>query len=59
MSKQKNKPTFTAKFKPGENVQVRHGVSDTDYPDMPFGGWKGVIAEVHSDGMGAIRVMRP
>ncbi len=55
MSKRKNKPTSLAKFKVGEKVQVRRGVRDSDYPDMPLGGWKGVVEEVHGDGMYTVR----
>ena len=28
---------------------------DTDYPDMPLGGWAGTILEVHGDGMYSVR----
>lgn len=55
MSRRKDKAPSAAKFKPGEKVQVRHGVSDTDYPDMPLGGWKGVIVEVHGDCIYTVR----
>ena len=51
MSKQKSKTPPVARFKPGEKVRVRRGVRDTDYPDMPLGGWTGDVAEVHDDGM--------
>ena len=47
MSKQKTKMPPAAKFKPGDKVRVMQGVMDTDYPDMPLGGWAGTIAEVH------------
>ena len=49
MSKQKSKTLSAAEFQIGEKVRVRHGVMDTDYPDMPLGGWTGTIAEVHDD----------
>jgi len=44
-----------AKFKVGDKVRVRHGVKDTDYPDIPLGGWAGTIVEVHKDGMYTVR----
>ena len=47
-----------AKFKVGEKVRVKHGVRDTDYPDIPLGGWAGRITEVHKDGMYTIRWCR-
>lgn len=50
MSKRKRTTPATS-FQAGDMVRVRHGVMDTDYPDMPLGGWAGTIAEVHDDGM--------
>lgn len=44
MSKRKKKPTIT-KFKIGDQVRVKHGVKDVDYPDMPLGGWAGTVTE--------------
>lgn len=46
------------KFKVGDKVRVKHGISDPDYPDMPLGGWAGTIAEVHEDGMYTVRWSR-
>lgn len=54
MSKRKRK-TRVARFKAGDKVRVPPGVMDTDYPDMPIGGWAGTIAEVHDDGMYTVR----
>ena len=45
-------------FQSGDKVRVRHGVMDTDYPDMPLGGWAGIIAEIHADGMYTVRWSR-
>lgn len=45
-------------FQSGDKVRVRHGVMDTDYPDMPLGGWTGIIAEIHADGMYTVRWSR-
>jgi hypothetical protein len=50
MSKAKGKAPSVARFKNGEKVRVRHGVRDTDYPDMPLGGWEGKVVEVHHNG---------
>ena len=55
MSKQKSKSSPAAEFQIGEKVRVRHGLMDTDYPDMPLGGWAGTILEVHGDGMYSVR----
>ncbi len=55
MSKAKEKRSSAAKFKPGEQVRVRHGVTDTDYPDMPLGGWTGDVVEVYDDLMYMIK----
>lgn len=54
MPKQKRKVP-AASFKVGDKVRVRHGVMDSDYPDMPLGGWAGTIAEIHDDGMFTVR----
>jgi hypothetical protein len=55
MFKRKSKTPPVATFEPGEKVRVRRGVMDTDYADMPLGGWAGNIAEVHDDGMYTVR----
>jgi hypothetical protein len=49
--KQKSKNPAGAVFQIGEKVRVRQGVRDSDYPDMPLGGWKGKVVEVHKDGI--------
>ena len=55
MSKPKCKTPPASKFKTDDKVRVRQGVMDTNYPDMPLGGWAGTITEVHDDGMYTIR----
>ena len=35
----KRKPQTQTRFKVGDRVRVKHGIRDTDYPDMPLGGW--------------------
>ncbi len=44
-------PKTKPKFAIGARVRVKSGVRDTDFPDMPLGGWAGTITEIHSDGM--------
>lgn len=56
--KKTRKPVAPVKFKIGDRVRVKHGTRDTDYPDIPLGGWAGVINEVHKDGMYTIRWSR-
>lgn len=51
MPKQKSKSPLADVFQIGDKVRVRCGVRDQDYPDMPLGGWKGTVAEVHEDGI--------
>ena len=34
------------RFKVGDKVRVKSGVSDPDFPDMPLGGWTGTITEI-------------
>ena len=53
--KRARKPVVLSKFKVGDKVRVKHGVRDTDYPDMPLGGWAGTITEVQEDGMYTVR----
>ncbi len=45
MSKTKSPP----KFSDGDAVRVKFGVTDPDFPDIPFGGWAGTISEVQDD----------
>ncbi len=42
MSKTESSPEFSV----GDAVRVKPGVTDPDFPDTPFGGWAGTIAEV-------------
>ena len=46
MSKRKKRSAGPPKFKVGDRVRVKHGVADPFYPDIPLGGWAGVVAEV-------------
>jgi uncharacterized protein YodC (DUF2158 family) len=56
--KAKPKTPVITKFKVGDKVRVKHGIRDTDYPDMPLGGWAGTISEIHDHGMYTVRWSR-
>jgi hypothetical protein len=56
--KRKTEPSVPAKFKIGDRVWVRHGVTDNDHPDIPLGGWAGTISEVHKRGTYSVRWSR-
>jgi len=43
------KPSSQPKFRVGEQVRVKRGVSDPDYLDIPLGGWVGTVKEVDQD----------
>lgn len=45
MSATKKGPV-NARFKVGDQIRVKPGVSDPDFPDMPLGGWSGTVTEV-------------
>ena len=55
MEKQEGKALAVVAFQIGDKVRVKHGVMDSDYPDMPFGGWAGTIAEVDDNGFYTVR----
>jgi hypothetical protein len=55
MPKRKSKNPPATKFQLGDKVRVRHGIMDTEYSDLPLGGWAGTIIEVHDDGMYTIQ----
>src|SRR3954464_10696933 len=40
------RPPRMPRFRPGAKVRVRHGVLDSDFPDIPSGGWTGRVKEV-------------
>jgi hypothetical protein len=42
MPKTKSPPKFSL----GDAVRVKLGVTDPDFPDIPFGGWAGTITEI-------------
>src|SRR3954471_15439692 len=39
-------PAYPPRFQAGAKVRVRSGVRDPDFPDIPLGGWAGIIKEV-------------
>src|SRR5271157_2958665 len=45
MSHTKNK-SDSPRFKVGDKVRVKYGVSDPDFLDMPLGGWSGTVTEI-------------
>ena len=56
--RRKRKPPAPLMFKAGDRVRVKHGIIDTEYPDIPIGGWAGTITEVSRRGMHSIRWSR-
>jgi hypothetical protein len=42
----RSRPSTITRFKVGDKVRVKPGVSDPDFPDMPLGGWTGTICEI-------------
>ena len=58
VSKQKITLSPVVMFQSGDKVRVKHGIMDTDYPDMPLGGWAGTIAKIHDNGMYTVRWSR-
>jgi hypothetical protein len=43
----KKSGSVSCRFKPGDEVRVRQGVRDPDFPDIPLGGWAGTVKEIH------------
>jgi len=56
--RKKRKPSIATRFQVEDRVRVRHGVMDTEYPDIPLGGWAGTISKIHRDGMYTVRWSR-
>ena len=44
------KPAAPPKFSVGDQVRVKYGIADPDFPDIPLGGWAGTITEVDQRG---------
>src|SRR5215218_531721 len=40
------KGSVDPRFRVGDEVRVKPGVSDPDFPDMPLGGWTGTVTEI-------------
>ena len=47
MPKRKREPSPVAKFKVGDKVRVKYGTRDAEYPDIPLGGWAGMLIAYH------------
>lgn len=43
------KPLTPARFAVGDRLRVKYGVADPDFPDIPLGGWAGIVADVCHD----------
>lgn len=41
-------PAPSPRFAVGSPVRVKPGIADPDYPDIPLGGWAGVVREVET-----------
>jgi Calcium binding len=39
-------PATPLRFDVGDSVRVKSGFADEDYPDIPLGGWSGLVSEV-------------
>ena len=50
-----SEPKLPIRFKVGDHVRVRQGVTDVDYPDMSLGGWAGTVARIYSNGLYLVR----
>jgi len=44
------KSTTPPRFELGAKVRVKRGVRDPDFPDIPLGGWGGMVKEVYRTG---------
>jgi hypothetical protein len=42
----KKAESVPSRFKVGDQVRVKSGVRDPDFPDLPLGGWSGTITEI-------------
>jgi hypothetical protein len=45
MTKRKKEPATPPEFAEGDPVQVKRGIADPDYPDLPLGGWAGRVIQ--------------
>ena len=44
------KGSATLRFKTGDKVRVKYGVTVPDFEDIPLGGWTGTVTEVEQAG---------
>ena len=56
--KRKRKPRPAPRYATRDRVRVKRSIRDTDYPDMPMGGWAGTISEVEKNGLCMVRWSR-
>jgi len=45
----------SGRFAVGDQVRVKHGVMDIEYPELPLGGWAGKVSAVQRDGTYLVR----
>lgn len=43
------------RFQVGDRVRVKHGTMDTEYADMPLGGWAGMVTEIDRFGLHTVQ----
>ena len=53
--KSKRKARVAPRYAARDRVRVKQGVKDTDYPDVPMGGWAGTISTVKKNGLCMVR----
>jgi hypothetical protein len=45
----RRKPSTPPRFAVGDQVRVKYGTADPNFPDIPLGGWAGTVTEVGHD----------
>lgn len=48
-SAQPRQPAAPPKYAVGDQVRVKYGTPDPDFPEFPLGGWTGIVTEVDHD----------
>ena len=48
-ARKRKRPAVSAKFAVGDQVVVKMGSRDPDFPDLPLGGWVGIVTARHAD----------
>lgn len=49
MQSKRKKNETRPKFSVGDQVRVKRGVMDYEYPDLPIGGWAGVVEKIYDE----------